>query len=95
MRKAILVAAALTAMMSAPVLAQTYRAANDGGPMASASTESVAPTRATPAHAAYARDYDTTPAAPGVISYDRYAGWDPDPSIRLELMRDPNGGDSQ
>ena len=42
---------------------------------------------------AYAAAPDSTLMAPGpgVISYDRYAGWDPDPAIRLMLKRDTNG----
>lgn len=27
----------------------------------------------------------------GVYPYDAYQGWDPDPAIRLQLMRDPPG----
>ena len=28
---------------------------------------------------------------PAVITYGQYAGWDPDPAIRLQLLRDPGG----
>ena len=28
-----------------------------------------------------------------VYSFGRYAGWDPDPAIRFQLMRDPNLAD--
>ena len=27
---------------------------------------------------------------PAVISFDQYRGWDPDPNIRFQLLRDPN-----
>jgi hypothetical protein len=27
---------------------------------------------------------------PGVIANDVYRGWDPDPNIRFQLLRDPN-----
>jgi hypothetical protein len=95
MRTAILAALALTVAAGAPALAQTsYRAANDGGPTFSAPASDA---HAQGGHAAYAAAPVQSPTynMPGVYSYGRYAGWDPDPSIRLELMRDPNGGASQ
>lgn len=32
---------------------------------------------------------------PAVASYGTYAGWDPDPAIRLQLMRDPGSINAQ
>lgn len=37
---------------------------------------------------AQARDGLTT-QGPAIYSYGVYAGWDPDPNIRLQLMKDP------
>jgi hypothetical protein len=31
-----------------------------------------------------------TVKGPAVISFDQYRGWDPDPNIRFQLLRDPN-----
>jgi hypothetical protein len=50
-----------------------------------------------PAAPAYPEAYDTNAASqsgltvngPGVFSNGQYAGWDPDPNIRFQLMRDP------
>ncbi|MBI3704151.1 MAG: hypothetical protein HY244_09990 [Rhizobiales bacterium] len=42
------------------------------------------------AEAAYAAaDNGPTVNGPAVFAFGRYAGWDPDPAIRLQLMRDP------
>jgi hypothetical protein len=34
-------------------------------------------------------DRDLTVSGPAVYSNGEYAGWDPDPNIRFQLMRDP------
>ena len=34
-------------------------------------------------------DRDLTVSGPAVYSNGQYAGWDPDPNIRFQLMRDP------
>jgi hypothetical protein len=34
-------------------------------------------------------DRDLTTAGPAVYSNGQYAGWDPDPNIRFQLLRDP------
>jgi hypothetical protein len=34
-------------------------------------------------------DRDLTVPGPAVYSNGQYAGWDPDPNIRFQLMRDP------
>lgn len=100
MKIASFAAMALATMTATPILAQTAttRAANDGGPISVVSDSNA--NRATPTrnagHGAYAAAPEAyAPSAPGVMSYDRYAGWDPDPSIRLMLKRDATGGDSQ
>ena len=36
-------------------------------------------------------DNRLTVRGPAVIAYGQYAGWDPDPSIRFQLLRDPPG----
>ncbi len=38
-------------------------------------------------------DRDVTAAGPAVYSNGQYAGWDPDPNIRFQLMRDPGAQD--
>lgn len=37
---------------------------------------------------ARAADSDLTANGPGVFSNGQYAGWDPDPNIRFQLLRD-------
>jgi hypothetical protein len=37
---------------------------------------------------ARAADADLTTNGPGVFSNGQYAGWDPDPNIRFQLLRD-------
>ncbi len=97
MKTAIIGAIALATMTGTPVLAQTtYRGINDGGPMPVVSTTrapQMARTNGYQAYAAAPEGYTT--GTPGVMSYDRYAGWDPDPSIRLMLKRDATGTDAQ
>ena len=96
MKTAIIVATALATLTATPVLAQTYRAANDGGPTSITSSPAVvSPQVRRAARSAYAAVPESYAAAAGVYSYDRYAGWDPDPAIRLQLRRDPIGGNSQ
>jgi len=34
-----------------------------------------------------------TVRGPAVIAFDQYRGWDPDPYIRFQLLRDPNLAD--
>lgn len=100
MKTAIIAAMALATVAGTPVFAQTVTShpANDGGPISVVSgpaTSSPRMTRNT-GHGAYAAEPEAYMAGtPGVISYDRYAGWDPDPSIRLMLKRDATGGDAQ
>lgn len=94
------IAAMALATMATPVLAQTVtgRPVNDGGPIpiVSDSTASRAATTRNTGYGAYAAAPDAyAPDTPGVVSYNRYAGWDPDPSIRLMLKRDATGGDAQ
>lgn len=92
MKTAILVAT-LATITASPVLAQSYRGANDGGPMAAPTANAPTPNGG---HVAYAAASEAPRVGSvAVYSYDRYAGWDPDPSIRLQLMRDPNGTDAQ
>lgn len=55
---------------------------------------SAAPTQqprvvAKPGYDAYASADAGYVSGPAVIAYGEYAGWDPDPFIRLQLMRDP------
>ena len=45
---------------------------------------------ATSGDEAYAQAHDgLTTQGPALYSYGVYAGWDPDPNIRLQLMKDP------
>lgn len=100
MKTAIIAAMALATVAGTPVFAQTVtsRPANDGGPTSIVSGPATSGPRMArnAGHGAYAAvSEDYTTRTPGVISYDRYAGWDPDPSIRLMLKRDATGGDAQ
>lgn len=98
MKKMIITAMALATMAATPALAQNYRPADDGGPMAASPAPSGGRYMRSDArygYGAYAAAPVDMVGGPAVYSYGRYAGWDPDPSIRLQLRRDPVGGDSQ
>lgn len=77
MKKLLLMSVALMALAATPAFAKTHHSAK--------------PMSADPADASYA----TAPASgitaqgPAVYSFGQYAGWDPDPNIRFQLMRDP------
>ena len=89
--KITMAAMAVAALATTPAMANSYRTSNmQAAPMAS---EPYAAGDA--GYGAYAAaEPEGVVAAPGVISYDRYAGWDPDPTIRLMLKRDAIGKDS-
>ena len=77
MKKLLLATAALTALAATPAFAKTHH---------SATTMS-----ADPADEAYAAApaSGVTAQGPGIYAYGKYAGWDPDPNIRFQLLRDP------
>jgi len=96
MKKTIITALALASLAATPAFAQTYRPANDGGPMASNSPPTSSRSMRTDTrhgYGAYAAAPDEMVGGPAVYAYGRYAGWDPDPFIRLQLRRGPVGGD--
>jgi hypothetical protein len=39
--------------------------------------------------ASAAADPSVTASGPAIYSFGKYAGWDPDPNIRFQLLRDP------
>ena len=76
MKKILLVTAALTALAATPAFAKTHHSAK--------------PMSADPADESYAAApaSGVTAQGPAVYSFGHYAGWDPDPNIRFQLMRD-------
>lgn len=102
--RALIVATALATMMGTPALAQ--RAANDGGPISSPAWTTTAPAGGYMQRAqarrvwragegAYAAVPDRSVTTHSVYSNYDYIGWDPDPNIRFQLLRDPKGAGSQ
>jgi len=80
--KKLAIALTITALAFSPALAKTKQ-----------QQKSIAP-QGDEAYA-YAPDNGATPMpgqfTPGVYQFGVYQGWDPDPSIRFQLMRVPNG----
>lgn len=101
MKPTIILATTLLTVMVTPALAQ--RAANDGGPMSPSTM--ITPAPASPqthralrsGRGAYAAEPETPTMAttPGLYNNGDYVGWDPDPNIRFQLLRDPKGAGSQ
>ena len=99
--RTLIVATAFVTMMGTPVLAQ--RAANDGGSMSSSTMAAPAPASPQTQRAwrngrgAYAAVPGTGAIATTRSLYQNgdYVGWDPDPNIRFQLLRDPKGAGSQ
>lgn len=104
--KKLMIGLALTAMAAAPALADSYSAGTKrdktaSGPQASQSRMVTGSAAVRSGSDAYA--YEPAPGeifvAPGaVFANGEYQGVDPDPNIRLQLLRDPptllgNGGD--
>jgi len=96
-----IVATALVTMMATPVLAQ--RAVNDGGPMWPSTMATPAPASPQMQRAwrngrgsyAAAPESGAIAATGGLYENGDYVGWDPDPNIRFQLLRDPKGAGSQ
>lgn len=106
MQRTIIIATAMAAMMGTPALAQ--RPANDGGPMAPLPSAVTTPAPATTygqriqsrrmwraGEGAYAAVPERTVTTRGLYENGDYVGWDPDPNIRFQLLRDPKGAGSQ
>ncbi len=93
--KKLMTALALAALVASPALADSSKSAN--------SSKSKARMSAQQSYAAGNAGYDAFAAAdpnvaadsgltiggPAIFVNGVYAGWDPDPAIRLQLMRDP------
>lgn len=108
MKKLMIAAMALATLVTTPALAQNYRERTYAGPMANdpyvgAGTRYGTGYDGTGYYGAgyygagsdaYAFAPDGTAGPqPGVYSFGKYRGWDPDPNIRLQLLRDPFDGD--
>jgi hypothetical protein len=77
MKKLLLATVALTALAASPAFARTHHSAT--------------PMSADPADESYAAApaSGVTAQGPAVYAFGQYAGWDPDPNIRFQLLRDP------
>ena len=98
MKKLMITTMALATLAATPTLAQDYRTRPRAAPMASDSYyRGAGPNYGSyygAGYDAYASVPDsTTGPQPGVYNYGKYLGWDPDPNIRLQLLRDPFAGD--
>ena len=70
----------LAAFAATPAFAATHHARASASPSYAAAYDANA-----------SADRDLTVSGPAVYAVDgQYAGWDPDPNIRFQLMRDPN-----
>ena len=80
MKNFVVGASLILAMAATPVLAKTRsQVTADQAYAAAAANEPVT-----------ADESGLTTKGPAVISADQYRGWDPDPNIRFQLLRDPN-----
>jgi len=80
MKKFVIGASLLLAVAATPALARTHsHVTADQAYAAATDNEPVA-----------AAESGLTIKGPAVISFDQYRGWDPDPNIRFQLLRDPN-----
>lgn len=80
MKKFVIGASLILAMAATPALAKSrVHATADQSYAAATAGEPVT-----------ADESGLTNRGPAVISFDQYRGWDPDPNIRFQLMRDPN-----
>ena len=79
MKKFVLGASLILAMAATPALAKTHAHVTADQAYAAANSEPVT-----------ADESGLTARGPAVISFDQYRGWDPDPNIRFQLLRDPN-----
>jgi len=89
--KKLVTAFVLATLVATPALARPYH------PRESVAVRAVGPLAVgEPGYRAYAADNGANVhRGPAVISYGVNAGWDPDPNIRLQLMRDPGGVHAQ
>lgn len=72
----------LTALAATPALAKNSHAQTAAQAYGAATNEPIT-----------ADESGLTTRGPAVISFDQYRGWDPDPNIRFQLLRDPNLAD--
>ena len=82
--KKLVTAFAIATLVATPAFAKTSH------PRQSAATQAVGPFIVSEAgYGAYAEaNGDNTQYGPRVISYGDYVRWDPDPNIRVQLMRE-------
>jgi len=75
MKKLLLASVALTALAATPAFARTQHSATMS---------------ADPANESYAAAATSgvTAQGPAIYAFGRYAGWDPDPNIRSQLLRE-------
>lgn len=85
MMKNLMTALVFTALAASPALAKNY----GKQPRMSAAPMAHQTYAYGSAHDAYAAAPDGYMGGPAVMEYGTYAGWDPDPGIRLQLRRDP------
>lgn len=88
MKKLIITALAFTVLATTSALAQTSRARMQ---TASMTTNSYVGRSGYQAYASAPGSSIGT--QPGVYAYGQYRGWDPDPNIRFQLMRELSNGD--
>jgi len=88
MMKNLTTALIFTALAASPALAKNYgkQSRMSAAPVAH---QTYAYGSAHDAYAAYAAAPGGYMGGPAMIEYGTYAGWDPDPGIRLQLRRDP------
>ncbi len=79
MKKFVIGASLVLAMAATPALAKSHSHVSADQTYAAANSEPVT-----------ADESGLTVKGPAVISFDQYRGWDPDPNIRFQLLRDPN-----
>jgi opacity protein-like surface antigen len=78
--KKLVTAFALAALVATPAFAKTKYPRQPAAPQTAGSAGG---------YGAYAEaNSDNTRYGPAVFSYGAYAGWDPDPNIRLQLIRE-------
>jgi hypothetical protein len=87
--KKLVTAFVLATLAATPALAKTYHPRK---PVTAETTGFYLASKSSYGSYAAADAYSYGPA---VVSYGVYAGWDPDPAIRLQLIRDPGSVNSQ
>lgn len=87
--KKLMTALALAALVASPALAGSSKSADSPKSKARMSAQQSYAAGNTGYDAFAAADSGLTIGGPAIFVDGVYAGWDPDPAIRLQLMRDP------